>query len=213
MGTHALTVVMLEKKPVIAHVSYYDGYPDGLGVDILKQLRRWEWNLIREKLHVYHLLPKDEFERFKVNRRLDEDALCKAHPHFFFGDGAQLLEKLLDSKPDDFIESRYMFSYGYDSLNCEWAYVIDLDYNMLFVYRGLNETPLSPNELFYTEKDIPHASNGYYPLRLCAMYNIEKLPDDELFVKGVRQSVKRQDAIQNGEYKYLAEWLGDTLGN
>ena len=74
---------------------------------------------------------------------------------------------------------------------------------MLFVYRGMNEVPLSPNELFYADPLPANCAKGYYPVRLCAMYSLEKLPDDELFLKGVNNSVKRQDAIANGDYSSL----------
>ena len=205
MGTIAWTVVMQNKMPMIAHENHSDGYPEGLGISILKQLRRWEWNLIREKLKVYQIVPKEEFDKYRNGRWLDEEAFAAAHPHFCWGSGDQLLESILDASPTGLVESGYNFSFGYDSLMCEWAYVIDLDYDMLFVYRGMNTVPLSPSELFYVDPLPKNCADGYYPVRLCAMYSLEKLPDDELFSKGIKNSVKRQDAIANGDYSLLSK--------
>jgi len=68
------------------------------------------------------------------------------------------------SLSDDFI---------YDSLFCEWAYVIDLDNDTFAIYKGFNKDKLNQSDRFYTE--YPN-DGGYYACKLYGIFSLDNLP-------------------------------------
>lgn len=72
-------------------------------------------------------------------------------------------------------------NFANDSLMCEWAYVLDLDNEILEIYQGFNKSPLKEEERFYKKDQKPKIScketeyeDKYYPIKLLA-----KLPFKE----------------------------------
>jgi hypothetical protein len=62
-----------------------------------------------------------------------------------------------------------------DSLYCEYAYVIDLDKDILEVYQGFNKEPLPEGARFTgTKKD----SEDYQAVKLVASFPLGSLPEN-----------------------------------
>ena len=176
MGTRYLMVVINDGKPVIAQTGFFDGDPYSNGLEILKVLRKDKAQYIRTQLHRCTNLEECEYRRFIKDHWLDEEALVKAHPNFWWSDGADLLQMLLET--DGTAECRFSYDFAYDSLQCEWAYVIDYDMQTFEVYKGWSIMPLQPDERFYNEGK---AQNGYYPVHRAASYYLYELPEEEEF--------------------------------
>ena len=56
-----------------------------------------------------------------------------------------------------------------------YAYVIDLDENILETFKGFNKSPLTKGERFY-KADSDWNNHKYHPVRSVAKYNLSKLP-------------------------------------
>ena len=64
-------------------------------------------------------------------------------------------------------------SFLYNSLFCEWAYIINLDKNKFEVYKGMNEK--KPEGRF---SEVPKNVNGYYAVSLIEIFPFDKLPPE-----------------------------------
>lgn len=67
----------------------------------------------------------------------------------------------------------------YDSLFCEWAYIVNLDDGVFEVYMGA-QTSKHTNGRYHDRKSIPHAFGiaEYYPCALIATFKIDDIPND-----------------------------------
>lgn len=174
MPTRYLTVVVKDGHTAIAQYGHFDGYPSGKGKEILGILRQDTEQYIAKQLHRCVLLPDAEYRNYFINHMLDEEALAKAHPNFWWEDGAALLKTLLETDLQLTIYSDY--SFGYDSIQCEWAYVVDYDIQAFEIYKGWNRSPLAPEERFYANG---YQRDGFYPVRMVAQYPLKELPELE----------------------------------
>ena len=94
--------------------------------------------------------------------------------------GAGILE-LIDSSEDDIIWLNDSSSFASESLHCEYGYVIDLDNETFEIYEGFNKMVLNDSER-YRGNGKPD-SNGYYPIRLIKIYDLNNLPTTDNFLK------------------------------
>ena len=99
---------------------------------------------------------------------------------------------------DDFLlengstELRNEITFAKDSLFCEWAYVVNLDTEMLEVYRGFQETPLEPSDRFY---HLQEENSKYYPIRKTFEISFKTLYEmtNEEFVKAYNEFTHEND--------------------
>ena len=208
MPTRFITVVIDNKKPVVAQYGHYDGSPYSNGLKIVELLRRDTDQRIRTQLHRVINLEESEYRSFYKNHTLDEEALEKAHPKFWWSDGTDLLEMLLDA--DRTAETRNYYDFAHDSIQCEWGYVIDYDEQTFEVYKGWSKKPIKYDERFYNDgKSI----DGCYPIRMVARYLLSHLPTPEEFKKTEWEdfeglnvkvlSVKTLDGVNQSEMRPL----------
>ena len=173
MGTRNITAVFCDGTYKIAQYGQYDGYPSGQGKTALVFCRK-------------HLTTADGIEEFRdaiKNARFATDAelfegRIGEHPAFDRGVGAVILELIINNVEE--IVLKNSISFVADSLFCEWAYVIDLDNETLEVFKGFNESALSPNERFASVP--PHDDSGYHPVKLLKKYTLNDLPSVESFL-------------------------------
>ena len=175
MGTRNITAVAIDNGYKIAQYCQWDGYPTGQGHTILEFLKTADLDTfkrqVREKTFygtseqidaAYAKFSKDGWMTFEQSiGYLSRDT------------GAKILEVVYNaSDPVMLCDS---IDFAKDSLFCEYAYVIDLNRDVLEVYIGFNKEPLEPNSRFYTDEP---KDGEYYPVRLFKEYSLHDLPED-----------------------------------
>lgn len=155
--------------------NHYDSYPDGLGEEVVKFIRA---SNIVEMNEIFDRLTIVDSDATPTPEQIEA---CKQYADTSVSTG-QLTEwyVLLRSAQGDLFALRdglsYMIGGGKefmkDSLFCEWAYIINLDDNVLEVYQGFQKTP-DNNRYQISEPD-----NGYYHVKLLKTYPLENIPEN-----------------------------------
>lgn len=202
MGTRNLTCIYHENKYKVAQYGQWDGYPSGQGVAILTFLKKANIKKFIEKLKKVRFIDKDGkdktfLEEYNKNcpqwgNKLDKRT---SEQKEWFGKyasrdiGGKILSNILESKNEEILLTDRI-DFAKDSLFCEYAYVIDLDKNVLEVYRGFNKNPLSKEERFYND----NVKNGeYFPIKLWKTFDLNKLPSKKEFLKELNEEDNNED--------------------
>ena len=188
MGTRHLIVVKLDNKYKVAQHGQWDGYPSGQGAKVLEFLTNWDRKEFESKLRSSSFLTKDELSAIYIVSRIInvkglQESWIKCWPELRRATGAEILNIIARSNPGIKLQNNIKFAAN--SLFCEWAYVIDLDTNMLEVFQGFNQMPLTEEDRFYGIKcDDEIRQNhldekGYYPIKKVVSYSLDTLPTVE----------------------------------
>lgn len=148
MGTRNLTAVVIDGDFKIAQYGQWDGYPEGQGATVLHFLQTADLGKFREAVRSLHwITPEEEAARVQGWKDAGADesgwvsqgvaqkfmADYPKYSHLSRDVGAAILERVYDGDITFVVDSR---GFGNDDLFCEWAYVVDLDNNVLEVYEG-----------------------------------------------------------------------------
>lgn len=182
MGTRHLIAVKLDGEYKIAQYGQWDGYPEGQGKTVLKFLKEWNREVFEEKLRACSFLDDDGIKA--INEAIEKAGLRgnwqSRYPELSRDAGADILAMVQASESG--LKLKNDIEFAADSLFCEFAYVIDLDANVLEVFTGFNKSPLEPGERFFgaaigDEKAAKRrVGDGYHPVKLAASYPLDDLP-------------------------------------
>lgn len=176
MGTRHLTAVVLDGKYRVAQYGQWDGYPSGQGETVCTFIQeKMDLEKFKAALRECEFVASDEIKALWVecgadpgsdfvNMEVSERFRTK-YPQLSRDTGAGVLELIQDGGARKLQNS---ISFAGDSLFCEWAYVLDLDNNVLEVYKGFNKEPLAEGERFCNPGgiELERGSKEYYPIRL-----------------------------------------------
>lgn len=187
MGTRNLTMVISEGKTRVAQYGQWDGYPEGQGKTILGFLKKSDLDLFRKRLKKVSFLSRKAISKkwqecmVKVKDQWDEgmtaDLFRDKYPELSRDTGSEVLQLIYTGKANKLIDNS---DFIYDSLWCEWAYVIDLDKKVLEVYSSYCQNPLTENDRFYNRKN---KRKNRFPVRMIKSYSLKKLPNQKEFIK------------------------------
>lgn len=160
MGTRHLICVFYNGRFVIAQYGQWDGYPGGQGVNLMKFLRV-PINIQRLKDGLRHIYEASEQELITAKRRINElrgpesktwmefaehpmskltseimDRFC---PSLSRDTGAAILEVISRAKAERKVPIEFALSFANNWLYCEFAYVVDLDTEVLEVFHDVEK--------------------------------------------------------------------------
>jgi len=189
MGTRGITIVILGGEPVVAQYGQWDHYISGNGIVTLEFLQKGILEKFKEKLKCCHFINDDEqkgIDEFLVSIgtkngwMTSEQAKLyhKEYPYLTRDHGSNILNVIAEST-DESIMLHDRREFVYDSLFCEYGYVIDLDKNTFEVYKGFNTKPMKKTDRFYKRKK---KGIEYSAIVLLKSYDLDKLPTNEEFL-------------------------------
>lgn len=202
MGTRNLTAVFLNGEYKVAQYCQWDGYPSGQGKTILEFLHQpGNIDKLRESVKQCTWIDEKELEDFWVECGAERGSesvsiavggeLKKKYPQFSRDTGAKILDLIVGYTTafKSGVKLRNNIGFVFDSLFCEWAYVIDFDKNVFEVYQGFNKKPLGPRARFHANNikdtiDIKqiNPTQEYYPVKLKKKFKLSALPTEEVFL-------------------------------
>ena len=213
MGTRNLTCVVKDKTFRVAQYCQWDGYPSGVGAEILDFLRdEFDKDLMEIRLDQLEPVDDEEMEKLweeagspRGQEMVSSDTIEKmkaAYPQLVREFGPAVLGRIQEGTLAG-NKVKLEQSFAQDSLFCEWAYVVDLDRHKFEVYRGLNTRPIDHTERFYTgnlpEYGYPGDEDRFYPVSLLIEFDLDLLPDKEAFVKACEAADEDRHSEQNEE--------------
>lgn len=188
MGTRHLICVTLNGEYKVAQYGQWDGYPTEQGqtiVDFISQKMILED--FKQAVSECRFISDKEFDKALQSCGIEGDSIhCGSiedrrfhsrFPELERDSGGEILRLIQDFGKRNLRDS---LSFAKDSLYCEWAYVIDLDKEVLEVYKGFQETKPPKNNRFGTrgKKGSYQGAKTYYPVALVASYSFSQVKDE-----------------------------------
>lgn len=185
MGTRGLNGVVIDGA-IKAAYNQFDTYPSGLGVVMLadaQKLAALEEDELRRVIQAWR-----EVELVSEGDEPTAEQIAKLLERGFeaqqVSTGQDWYSWLRDAQGslDAYLKAGFMLdskSFGYDSLFCEWGYLIDLDQRTLEVYEGFQKQAHSEGR--WSDRGAEQ-DNGYYPIKLVAKWTFGELPDEATFL-------------------------------
>ena len=182
MGTRNLTCVVADGEFKVAQYGQWDGYPSGQGATVYRFLKANADRLDEFKALVSSLpvVTDADLENRWVECGKDPDSgwatiavsslFGERYPHLSRDCGAFVLELILAGEVDCV---KLEQSFAASSLFCEWAYVLDLDRNVLEVYEGFVKEPHEGQRFSSLPRD---EEEEYYPIKLLREFPFAELP-------------------------------------
>lgn len=189
MGTRGLMGFTVQEEHFLTY-NHYDSYPTGLGSNLLKWLK-------------LHLVIQDDtvqispevmgvltgLEQVEEGSEPTEEQLAKLTARGFteaqnVSTGRDFYSWLRDCQGDLDLTLRSGFwikggyEFGFDSLFCEWGYVIDVDRNCFDTYRGFQQVPATKG--IWAGAEMPGSRDGYEAIQRIQSLPFDAIPDLEI---------------------------------
>lgn len=207
MGTRNLTMVVKDGKFRVAQYCQWDGYPSGQGATVFNFIKNEMTSKFRDQIDQVKELTSEEVNARWTKSGADGSGFAtmdvaekfkRSNAHLSHDMGAGILAYIQNAEsPEVYLD----LNFAADSLFCEWAYVLDLDNNVLETYRGFNKTPLLSDERFkFLEATREPERNGrpdeFYPIRLAAKHSFQSIREElteEDWIEAVEKEVSNED--------------------
>ena len=146
MGTRHLTCVINEGEVKVAQYGQWDGYPTGQGITIANFIQnKLNLDKFRNQIKECVFVDGNKINSYWKNCGADDSGYVTMdisktfrinYPQLSRDTGAEVLNLIHNGTARE-LENE--FSFGGDSLFCEFAYIIDLDTETVSIYKGFNQ--------------------------------------------------------------------------
>lgn len=201
MGTRHLTCVVKDGEFKVAQYGQWDGYLTGQGhtiCDFVMRRLQTPGGLETFKKRVDSVVEVDEKYIRKAlaevgsadgSMTMDQsDEWNKKYPNFSRDFGARILDYVFWNPKAKVVLSQ---EFAGDSLFCEWCYVIDLDNDVLEIYKGFNQEPVPEGERFHGFKTDENGK--YQPVRLWHKVALADIDEDTISTLDTRDSDEERE--------------------
>ena len=167
MGTRGLLGFVIDDI-VKASYSQFDSYPSGLGVDVANWAKGViDWGEVADQVRNLTVVDEGESPAAEQANRLAKFT----DSHVSTGDDWYSTLRNCQGDPAAILESGFILdsvAFAKDSLFCEWAYIVNLDTQVIEIYQGFQKEVHSDGR-FASEEGM----RGYYPVRLVRVFDID----------------------------------------
>ncbi|PPQ62813.1 hypothetical protein CVT24_000507 [Panaeolus cyanescens] len=191
MGTRHLICIWWKGEWYLAQYGQYDGYPEGQGLDIYKFLIV-PGNIEKLKVgleeHVYKVTSEEAW-RMDTEMHLSLSARTAAKVLSIIANEATSKVNDDESKSKKTIPVYLCLDFANDGLFCEWAYVIDLDNEVLEIFGGAEHK--TENHRF---KDVGEPSDSV-PGTFCSFTFAElaEMKTEEMFIQRIDDTTEQDE--------------------
>ncbi|KAI0800398.1 hypothetical protein C8Q74DRAFT_1236298 [Fomes fomentarius] len=178
MGTRHLILVYYKGQYLIAQYGQWDGFPDGQGVTIVRFIR--DPDNVAKLRAVLDRADTMLYEPTEAQVDAWNAAEGEVHPapSLSRDTGAKILELVANATvPVPLFRS---IDFLTDGLFCEWAYVVDLDEDVVEVYN--NGSDGDQERAWERFKGVEGLENATYLPSMVGSWKFEELPDEVTFV-------------------------------
>jgi hypothetical protein len=190
MGTRGAVGFFQQGKEKVSY-NHFDSYPECLGTQVLQWLRGTDLNRLPEQVEHLQLIkddakhiPDELIEKAKeLGLTQLELAEHKVPDPYSLLRGAQ-------GRLDLYLKLGWMLdnaTFLHDSLFCEYAYIVNLDDQLLEVYAGFNKDPAAPGRYAQHSRD-----QRFYGVALIKTYPLDDLPSEEGFLQDINQARQKE---------------------
>lgn len=188
MGTRHLIAVVKGGEYKVAQYGQWDGYLDGQGRDIAECLCiPSNYEALKRNVDRCTFMSKDRID--EIYDEIDENGWGRWR-YLSRDTGSDILKHIIDAGGET-VELIDESKFGEDSLFCEWAYVIDLDNDILEIYEGFNKSYEKQGERFKIETG---SNGGYYGCSLYSKLNINECLKEEFWDLCAQYESENEDA-------------------
>lgn len=166
MGTRNLIMVKSSEKYKVAQYSQWDGYPLGNGFNTVQFINNPQFDRDLFKIKV------DNLTEWTKQEILDLD--IETYPELSRDTGTDILKLIYEDKVKKVISK---IDFAWDSLFCEWGWLINLDTNCLDCFEGFQKEPLSEDQPFSDLQQAMNEDDEYYPIKLICSIPFNELSE------------------------------------
>ena len=186
MGTRHLVAVVSGGKRRIAQYGQFDGYFTGAGDGVFDFVKnKMNFDVFKERVEALQFYTKKELDDFDKKMYINEpgtEEFFAGHPELIRSTSVDILDLVQDGSVTKVVDS---WSFGAESLFCEYAYVVNLDSKVVECYTGFNHKKAVGR---FARYNLSTATSDYKPVTL-----FKKIPFDKIHDKLGEELEKQYD--------------------
>jgi hypothetical protein len=195
MGTRNLICVVSDDQYKVAQYCQWDGYLTGQGHTICDFIQNTlDKEKFKQALNECEFITQEELHKRSIECGATERGFTleawntwkSFYPELCRDTGADILSLIQDQGKRKLYNQ---LNFAGNSLFCEWAYVIDLDNEILEIYKGFNQDQLNESERF---KDLECPNLDYKQVKFLASFPFKEATRENLSILDIKINNENQ---------------------